>query len=366
MAGRRENAQSFRFHLHRTILGVVAVALLSRFTSAHGDVVDDWARRISRLDSLYLEFSTHVYWVDVDKDVRNRDNWRSDPNRGRTTNCRVWLRRPDFRIERRFEGRDQAVNDPSDSSWVSAQLRTLGGSLDHRVGSILPTARPAWLALEPFFTPLEFHVFDYAPLDLAAELLKKPRAVDGNVATIGIGSDANPWTLRVEFSDRDKFFPQRLTMTIGSIPETQIFWDMEVLDTATVGDLPVVRKARLVLFNPNVNAAERCVYLWEAARIESRPITRSDLEVVFPDGVSVTDKITNTRWVAGDASSVKPIDPEQERLVREALRAQILKPGIESRRHNAAWWIALAAFSATLILALAAVSYRRWKAAQLA
>jgi hypothetical protein len=321
------------------------------------DLLDRWAARAARVDSLYVEGRFVHYRVPADRDAADPDNWTIRPEVCPVSEFALWLRRPDFRVNVRVVPRDDRGPEAFEQhfGWVDKKLYARGIPKDpseRRSGCINKRSRQTVLSVEPYLTPVEYHFFDWWEDNVPALCRSKPHHEEGNAVIIQFSSEKDArWVGRIEFDPAQEYCPRRMSLLLMFGDDAgSTSWDLETLETQKVGGVPVISKARIVLYNPRVNPAERVVYLWETTRIEQRAITRADLEVVFPPGTPVMDYTTNKEWIEGDPDSVQDIDLEALHEVAQALQAQLVSPEIRARRSTAMRWIIVGAAALTLLL----------------
>ncbi|GIK16911.1 MAG: hypothetical protein BroJett003_18750 [Planctomycetota bacterium] len=310
------------------------------------DLGAHWKARAARVDSLYVEGKVHHFRVPADQDAGDERNWVFDPKTCLNVDFRLWIRRPDFRIRVHNPPGERMREDTQEFAWVEGTMTSVGDLArpDGGWGAALRSdvQAPRFL-LEPFLTPFEFHLFDWKFGSGPTDWLKQPYQVEANRITIELKPpDDGFWAAGAELDPQRHYCPTRLSLLIGSDPARRIHWDMQTLKTTDVDGLPVISLARIVLYNPATNPSQRVVYLYEASKIEKRPITRSDLEIEIPHGVTVTDMRDKNQWktwVSGDPADPQDLDMEVQREVARAVQAQLVSPEIRAARKSAMTWI---------------------------
>jgi hypothetical protein len=357
------------------VIGRWSLVLLFAGPACGENPLSRWVTRTRQVDSLCVEGRFLQYRVPADRDADNPANWVVRADVCPTAEFRLLLRRPDFKIEvRTLDPHTNAMRDGSQHdvySWVDGKLSTWccqERPSEERSGSIAARSRSPLLSVQPYLTPVEYHFFDWPTDDVPLEFANRPHRIEGNAVTIEIHMDkktpGNRWGGWIEVDPEHGYCPMRMNLTIGGELQDQVSWDMKTLETQMVNGVPIISKARFILFNPAVNQAERVVYLYEAFKIEQRPITRGDLELVFPPGTPVMDFSTMRSWVVGDPESVRDVDPELVRQVGRAIVAQQLTPEIRSQRQSAMQWILISAGAVTLLLAALGYRIRQLRAAR--
>ncbi|GIK16913.1 MAG: hypothetical protein BroJett003_18770 [Planctomycetota bacterium] len=302
-----------------------------------------WVERTARVDSLYVEGRFVMFRSPVEADIDDQSQWVSSPDFP-SAEFKIWLRRPDFRIWMHAPEHGRTAAEIQEFSWLEGRLVVTGDLQnippDQSIVSIVGVSRRALLSFWPYLTPLEYHFFDWEIDNYPSKLLKRPRRTEGTATVVELTRVENWGSMlaRIEFNP-DNEVPKRLTSLSGDDPERRITWDMVVLETRTVDDVPVISKARFALYNPNVLRDVRSVYLYETTRIEKRPITRADLEIRIPEGVQVNDFVNEKVWIAGQEDSAQDLDREEFRKAAQAVQAQLVSPEIRAARKSAMTWI---------------------------
>jgi len=335
---------------HRGALAGLVACLATNLCVAADDLLERWAARTARIDSLYVEARIDErYRVPVGADPTDQSKWVLRKS-GDVLNYRLWLRRPDFRIEVDIDyNTPELHNEVIIAAWLDGRAYDLGGRPDapETMGGIIQGySRPGRLKLDPYLTPLEYHFFEYPIDDAPRHLARLPHRIEDNVATIEISKHEGwSWIGRLEF-DPNEAFPRRMMLIVGE-KQPLITWSMYTLETTMVEGVRVISKALLTLRNPRALPDMLALYIWEATCIEKRPITRADLEVIFPEGTHVTDYVENRSWVVGQPDSVEEFDPNTLRTMARWMRAGLLAPEIRARRQRAMLWIVGAGAAAT-------------------
>jgi len=136
-----------------------------------------------------------------------------------------------------------------------------------------------------------------------------------------------------------------------------IIWDLRVRERRVVDGLPVISDALLIVWNPHrTGKLWRTVFHWKATEIEKVPITRFDLEIVWPPGTHVLDLVNDKEWVVGQPESLRDFDRSELHRLAEEIRAGLAAPAIRSRRQHAMVWILAGA--AVVALVVGGLGYR--------
>lgn len=324
------------------------------------DLGAHWKARAARIDSLYVEGKFRHFRVPADQDAADERNWIFDPRTCLNVDFRLWIRRPDFRIWVHDLPGERISEGVQEFAWVEGVMTSVGDLANPGGGwaaMIESDVQSPRFMLEPFLTPFEFHLFDWKFGSGPADWLKHPYQVDTNRITVELRPPVSPedgfWAAGAELDPQRQYCPIRLSLLIGSDPARRIHWDMQTLKTMDVDGLPVISRARIVLYNPGVNPLQRVVYLYEASRIEKRPITKADLEITIPHGVVVMDVRDGKQWktwIAGDPTGPQDVDMEVQREVARAVQAQLVSPQIRAARKSAMIWIVVLGVSVSAII----------------
>ncbi len=350
---------------------LAALVVCAMPCDAYGDLLNQWVARTARVDSLYVEGKVRQYRVAANKDPMDSKNWEQREGIGPlVVEFSVLLRRPDLRFNLRVPAQGTTKYQSADHAWLDGKHYEVG-SLDipgAGAGSISDRFHNGSLAAVPYLTPLEFDFFDYPATDVSREFAKLARTIDGNRILLQINSSAdkpdggNLWLAEIEVDPEHDLVPRRMRLTIETGSDKRIYWTLETRSTAELDGTTLIQQATLILWNQLVLPNERVVYLWEATKIEKRPITLADIELSFPAGMFVMDYTTNRSWTAtesGEPRDVQHLSSETIQKLAEAAQAGMLTPEIRSRRRTAMSWILGGAAVLVFAVALAAYHARR-------
>ena len=311
--------------------------------------------RQQQLGPMYVEIDWMGCPAPRGADPFDSANWQTTGERVLRESYRVWLARPDLKVEV-FQA--HRPNETWVKNWINGQRFAKARRAGEPWSLSIDANRALVTGPVVFLTPLEMQLFDI-PLSLfelaeAGKLHVESETPDSIVLAGDPAYYRLPASLRATLDRTRGLMPLELRLTEAS---GKIDWTMRTVRSAPIGGTYAIQEAIIALSNSQVSPKYWQIYHFNARRIEARPmLTAKDLEIEMPTAdfqlVDYIHGLVRVVDASGRVVHEEQRSPEEMQAAIEAYaRARYTKEQEETRR-TTAFWVIVA--SSVVVVALIA------------
>lgn len=349
-----------------------AIVLLATVGSVVGQEYEEVRKglraRERQLSHLYVEFDWLGCPAPRCKDPFDPSNWQTGGDRVLRFSYRVWLARPDLKLEIRDlhdPGRDETKN------WVNGRGVWKVRDGDEPWSVSIDDNRLLLTGPVPFLTPLEMQIFDHKTslVELVEEgKLQIESQTDETVVLAGWPGYFRPsWHIQATLDRTRGLLPVELK---SKTKDGTIHWTMKTIQSVGVADTHAIKEAIIALSNSMADRKHWQIYHYQARRVQAdATLSKQELEIKIPQrNVNLVNEIAGfARQIdaSGRVTVERHWSPEEREKQLEAA-ARLAARQREEQAQRARMFKAIVGGSTILVLGVAGLWVWRQRSRRLA